>query len=105
MADFISVFNAVERNKRTERAAILSAMYVLGAAAKPVTVQQINDLLHLHLGNKAPPKAKVSTRLRQYAPEVRIAEEGPPLKWMLSDTGLERLRVLTRLALPVDEEA
>jgi nucleoside phosphorylase len=100
MADFTSIVAAAKPARRSERFYILAALYHLGAANTSVTVTEINGLLRLHLGRKAP--AGVSGRLRQFSPDIRIAEEGPPLRWMLTEKGVQRLRALSGLELPVE---
>jgi nucleoside phosphorylase len=103
MADFASIINAIKSSKRTERVTILSAMYAIGGASRPVTQQEIYEELHLRLGKKSPARYRLNSRLRRYSADVRIAEKGPPLRWMLTENGIQDLRDLSSLALPIDQ--
>jgi nucleoside phosphorylase len=75
----------------------LAALYSLGAQSRAATAAEVSAALQIDLGSKAPPN--VSARLRDYRKYVRIAEKGPPLRWLLKEDGLKRLRELTRLPL------
>jgi nucleoside phosphorylase len=68
-----------------------------------VTARQVQDLLQLHLRKNAP--GNISTRLREYSAFVRITEEGPPLRWILTDRGIDRLRELSGRPLQVTDGA
>jgi nucleoside phosphorylase len=99
MLPFSSILNAVKPRDRTEQYKILAAMYSIDAYEVAVTAKQINELLHLHLGGKAPPNVNAS--LRSYKAYVEPAAKGPPLQWRLTAEGVERLRSQSGLALPV----
>ena len=83
---------------RTDQYKVLAALYSLGAHVEPVTVRQINDVLILHLGKKHSP-SNVSACLRKYTAYVDPAEHGPPLRWALTQRGLDRLRAASGLEL------
>jgi nucleoside phosphorylase len=51
----------------------------------------------IHLGAKAP--VNIYASLRAYKAYVSPAEKGPPLRWSITDRGIERLRSLSGLAL------
>lgn len=99
MLPFSNFLSAVKPRDRTDQYKVLAAMFALAAHESPVTAKQINDLLHLHLGNAAP--KNVNTLLRTYTAYVEPAAKGPPLLWKLAPGGIERLRNLSTLALPV----
>lgn len=101
MTDFSVLTSAVKPADRKTQYIVLSALYVLGAAKSPVTAAQITELLKLHLRGKAP--KQLSKLLRRYSADIRVAEKGPPLKFMLTDKGLAKLRTLSNLDLPVDQ--
>lgn len=103
MEDFSTILAAVKRKDRSDQLKILAALYSLGATTKAVTTREINQLLALNLNKYVP--ANVNARLREYAAFVRIAEKGPPLRWMLKEQGLARLRELTGLSLPAAANA
>ena len=95
--DFTSIITAVKPRQRTSQYKILAAMYSLAAASAPVTVTQIIDVLELQFGNKLP--TNIPAKLRKYSSHVRVAEKGPPLKWLLTDTGIRKLATLSGLNL------
>jgi nucleoside phosphorylase len=99
MLPFSSILSAVKPRDRTEQYKILAAMYAIDAHDAPVTAKQINELLRLHLGSKAPPNVNAS--LRTYTAYVEPAAKGPPLQWRLTTDGIERLRSQSGLALPI----
>ena len=72
-------------------------MYLLGARKSPTTASEIKELLSLHLQNQIP--KNISDCLRKNPALVTPAEKGPPLKWKLTDKGLDRLRTLSGLSL------
>src|SRR4051794_35914191 len=102
MTDFTTIIGTVKATKRTERFVVLAALYSLGAARQPASVKEINEVLKLHLRKAAPPH--VSSRLPSYTPDVRISRKGPPLQWLLTEKGLQRLREETGLPLPVERD-
>jgi nucleoside phosphorylase len=98
MIDFATLMSAVKPKERTDQYAILGAMFSLGAHLQPVTAKEISRLLDLHQGAKAP--ANVHASLRAYKSFVSPTEKGPPLRWSLTNQGVEHLRVLSGMALP-----
>ena len=100
MADFSSIATAVKPSARTTQYLVLTALYVLGAATTPVTAAAVSALLKLQLRGKAP--AHIPKLLRRYIADVRVAAEGPPLTWQLTDNGVAKLRSLSGLPLPIE---
>jgi nucleoside phosphorylase len=98
MSGFTSIISAIKPRDRTDKIAVLAALYVLKAHRTPVTVKQLNDVLSLNLGAKSP--ANVPSCLRRLGSAVEPAEKGPPIKWSLLSAGLDGLRTITGLALP-----
>ncbi len=105
MTEFSTFYSAVKPKDRTDQYVILAAMFALNAFEKPVTAKQIGDLLRLHLGSNSP--ANVNASLRSYKTYVAPAEKGPPLRWALTDKGLQHLRSSSGLSLATarDENA
>lgn len=101
LSAFIS---AVKPKERSDQYLILAALLVLNAHLAPIEVKQASELLKLHLGNKAP--VNIHASLRKYTSYVN-PHKGPPLRWSLTDKGLERLRQLSGLTLvtPADQES
>jgi nucleoside phosphorylase len=97
MEDFSTFLAARKVRDRTDQYLILAALYCAGRNAAAVSSREISDILKLHLRTKAPDH--IQTRLREYSAYVRIASEGPPLRWALKDTGVQRLRDLSGLTL------
>jgi hypothetical protein len=102
--DISILMSAVRPKDRTDQYVILSALFVVEAHRTPVTAKQVTDVLTLHLGKNVP--ANVNASLRKYTACVSPSEKGPPLRWSLTEKGVERLRSLSGLALPTqsDEE-
>jgi nucleoside phosphorylase len=98
MPDFSEIIGAVKRSQRTDQYNVLAALYCLGAAVTPVVAADVKKLLHLHLRQAAP--TNINNSLRKYAAYVTVADAGPPLRWSLTEKGLQRLRTLSGLALP-----
>jgi nucleoside phosphorylase len=96
--DISALISAVKPKDRTDQYAILAALFVLDAHRTAVTAKQVNDLLKLHLRAKAP--SNVNSSLRAYTAYVSPQEKGPPIRWVLTGQGLERLRALSGLSLP-----
>ena len=90
--------SAIKPRNRTDQYKILAALYCLDAHTNSVTARQISDLLSLQLGKNNVPK-NVSASLRAYSGYVDPVEKGPPLRWGLTQRGLDRLRTLSELAL------
>ena len=91
------ILRAVKPQERTDQYAILATLYCLDAHKVPVTAKQVAELLHLHLGKKAPKNVHAS--LRAYVSYAEPAEKGPPLRWRLTPKGLDQLRVASGLQL------
>lgn len=103
MMDFSTLVSAVKPRERTDQYLILAAMFVLNAHVTSVPAKAISDLLKLHLGAKAPPNVNAS--LRAYTAYVSPRDEGPPLRWSLTEQGIEHLRSLSGLGLPTASDA
>jgi nucleoside phosphorylase len=97
MAEFSTLLNSVKPRDRTDQHKILAALYFLNSRSAPVTAKEIRELLALHLGKNIP--KNISDRLRKYSSYVEVAEKGPPLRWSITETGLEYLRASTKLDL------
>jgi nucleoside phosphorylase len=74
-------------------------MYCLGAVKTPVVAADIKNALALHVPQKDLPP-NITASLRDYVPLVRLVDKGPPLRWLLTDKGIERLRKQSGLPLP-----
>lgn len=96
MRDISSFFAAVKPSSRSDQFKILTALYCLKADQAPVSAKEAKDFLKLHFGTSIP--ANVRSSLRRYKAYVQV-REGPPLKWELMQSGVDRLRELTGLAL------
>ena len=103
MIDISTLISAVRPKERKDQYLILAALFVLQANVKPATAKQITDILTLHVGAKVP--LNINASLRAYTAYVSPAEKGPPLRWLLTATGVERLRSLSGLALPLASDA
>lgn len=101
MIELSTFIGAVKPKDRTDQYVILAAMFALGAVEKSVTAKEIRELLALH---KIEP-ANINASLRDYTAYVTPKEKGPPLRWCLTDTGVERLRVLSGLGLVTSSDA
>jgi nucleoside phosphorylase len=82
---------------------VLSALFALEAHVTSVTAKQVTELLKLHLGAKAP--ANVNASLRAYKTYVCPKEKGPPLRWSLTQKGVEHVRTLSGLSLSTASDA
>jgi len=96
-----TLLSAVRPRERSDQYVILAALFALGAHVKSVTAKQVNDLLKLHLKGKTP--RNVHDALRKYQAYVS-PEAGTPLRWSLTEKGVERLRSASGLALPSGQE-
>lgn len=96
MTDMSALLSAVRPKERTSQYVVLSALYALSAYAAPVTAAQISTLLRLHKPTNKP--ANLSDSLRKYKAYVSPVD-GDPLRWSLTDKGLEHLREASGLAL------
>jgi nucleoside phosphorylase len=74
-------------------------MYCLGGAKTPVVAADVKGALALHVRPKDVPP-NITTSLRGYASLVRLVDKGPPLKFLLTDKGVQRLREQSGLPLP-----
>ncbi|THJ12077.1 MAG: 5'-methylthioadenosine/S-adenosylhomocysteine nucleosidase [Nitrospira sp. CG24C] len=97
MTDISVLMSAVKPRERTDQYVVLSALFALEAHVASVTAKPITDLLKLHLGAKAP--YNVNASLRAYKGYVSPKEKGPPLRWSLTQKGVEHLRSLSGLPL------
>lgn len=100
MLPFSTIMSAVKPKERTDQYAVLVALYSLNAHVASVTAKEVSELLKLHLGSRAP--ANVSNCLRRHEAFIEPAEKGPPLRWLLTQKGLEQLRQLSGLVLTSD---
>lgn len=98
MLELSQLVSAIKPKDRTDQYKILAALYCLGAHTAPVTTKQVSDLLVLHFPKKDLPK-NLSSSLRAYTAYVDPAEKAPRWKWQLTQKGLDRLRLLSGLAL------
>jgi nucleoside phosphorylase len=103
MIDISVLMSAVKPKERTDQYVILSALFVLNANHQPVTAKQVTDLLTLHLGKKMP--SNINASLRAYKAYTYPVEKGPPLRWSLTDKGVEHLRTLSGLSLELSSDA
>jgi len=103
MIDISVLISAVKPKERTDQYLILSALFVLDAHLQPVAAKQVADLLTLHLGTKIP--SNINASLRAYKAYAYPAEKGPPLRWSLTDKGVEQLRTLSGLSLQLSSDA
>lgn len=101
--DFTSLITSVKPKERTTQFKILAALYALDGIAKPSTAKEIHDLMKVHLGSTTP--KYLSANLRKYSSDVRVADKGPPLKWLLTPRGFEKLRRHSGLDLTADRAA
>lgn len=101
MPDFSTLLTTVKPSARTGLYQILCALYSLGATTVPVTTKQVSDLLSLYLRNKAP--VGINPRLRAYSKYVRIADKGPPYRWLLTEQGVGKLNSLSGLSLSFEQ--
>ncbi len=99
--NFSTILSAVKPKERTSQYVVLAALHSLNAEVASVTVKEINEVLKLHLGNKAP--SNVAAALRKYTSYVEPAEVGPPLRWRLKSEGIAKLRGLSGLELAAME--
>jgi hypothetical protein len=97
MIDLSALISAVKPKERTDQYVILAALFVLNAHVRSVTAKDVSDKLMLHLGNKVP--SNVPASLRAYTAYVSSVEKGPPIRWSLTQRGVEHLRSLSGLVL------
>ncbi len=98
MTDISKFISAVKPKDRKDQYLILAALFALQAHVRPVAAKSISDILKLHLGAKIP--VNINASLRAYTAYVSPAENGPPLLWLLTAAGVDRLRSLSGLELP-----
>lgn len=103
MTELATLIGAVRPRERTDQYLILAALFCLSAHITPVTAKQVTDTLKLHVGRKIP--VNINASLRAYTTYVSPAQKGPPLLWLLTTAGIERLRSLSGLTLPVRSDA
>jgi nucleoside phosphorylase len=96
MTDMSALLSAVKPKDRSAQYVVLSALFSLNAHTQSVRSGQIGELLRLHKPRNIP--ANLSDSLRKYKAYVSPVK-GPPLKWKLTEKGIEHLRELSGLAL------
>lgn len=97
MVNIAAFIGSVKKSERTERYQILAALYCLNGFNVPVAASEINEFLHLHLRGEAAQNA--ARRLPRYGPDVIIGEKGPPLRWRLTERGLNWLEARSGISL------
>lgn len=97
MLEFSAILSAAKPRQRTDQYVILSALYYLGANTEPVTAREISDLLKLHIRKNAP--TNISASLRSYTSFVELSGNETPLRWRLTNKGIDQLRKLSGLEL------
>ncbi len=97
MVDISKFISAVRPKERTDQYVILAAMFVLNAHTSTVTAKEISKLLRLHLGTKVP--SNVPASLRAYIAYASPTDKGPPIRWSLTEKGIDHLRSLSGLDL------
>lgn len=103
MLEFSAILSAVRPKQRTDQYQILAALFFLGARNSPVTAKQVSDLLSLHVRKGLP--TNIGASLRSYTRYVEQVDSTRPLRWKLTASGLEQLRVLSGLELSVETKA
>src|SRR6185437_185404 len=98
--DFARLSGAVKGRKRTDTYFVLAGLYLLNAHRAPTTAAEVRKLLKLHLGTKTPPN--ISAILRNNPTLFTPADYGRPLRWRLTDQGIEKLQTDSGLSLAVD---
>jgi len=98
MLQFTAILAAVKPRERTDQYKILAALFSLNAHTAPVTAREVTELLTLHCGKGGVP-TNISASFRKYTAFVDAAEKGPPLRWQLTQAGLDRLRSISGLEL------
>jgi nucleoside phosphorylase len=101
MPDLAKLLYAVKSSARTDQYVVLCAMFVTGAYETPVTAAEVAKALKLHLRRKTP--KNIPDCLRKARPLVTPVEDGRPLKWKLTDEGLQKIHALSGLPLEVKQ--
>ena len=101
MPDLAKLLHAVKKSVRTDQYAVLSAMFVDGAYDKPITAASIGKSLQLHMRQNTP--KNIPDCLRKSRPLVTPVEDGPPIKWKLTDEGLSKIKTLSGLSLETEK--
>jgi len=101
--DFAALLTAVRPKERTDQYVIIAALFAKGAAGEDVSAREITDLLKLHLRANAP--KNVNGSLRKYSTYVSPIDDLSPLRWRLTEKGIDRLRALSGLSLSTAEDA
>jgi nucleoside phosphorylase len=96
MPDLAKLLHAVKKSARTDQYVVLCAMFVSGAFEKPITGASIGKALQLHLRQNTP--KNIPDCLRKARPLVTPVEDGPPIKWRLTDEGVSKIRTLSGLS-------
>jgi nucleoside phosphorylase len=97
MREFSAFLAAVKPKDRVGQYVVLAALFCLSADRQAVTARQVANLLALHMGNRGP--TNINDLLRKYKSYVTPTAKGPPLMWLLTPAGVERLRASSGLAL------
>ncbi|MBV9987753.1 MAG: hypothetical protein JO301_08740 [Chitinophagaceae bacterium] len=103
MIQLSAFLGAVKKKERTDQYLILAALYCLSAQINPVSSKQITDLLKLHLTSNLP--TNPTSSLRSYVGLVSPVQKGPPILWLLTPDGLNRLRSMSGLQLKSETDA
>src|SRR6267378_4855047 len=103
MLEFSALISAVKPRERTDQFVILAALYYLGAEANPVLTKDVSDLLKLHLRKKFP--TNVNASLSSYSAFVEKGGSFKPMRWKLTQKGLDHFRNISGLALASGSDA
>lgn len=96
MVEFASFIGAVKPKERTPQYLTLAGLFCLNAHLSPITARELTNLLNLHLRKKAP--KNINDILRKN-PTYVTPKGAKPLTWALTQSGVEKLRTLSGLAL------
>lgn len=92
-----SLVNALKPKQRTDQYLVLASLYSLGGERQAFTAAEIKEALKIHLGTKVP--ANVPATLRKA--KAYVEPSGPPLRWTLTEDGIEKLGTMSELPLAV----
>lgn len=98
MLKFSELISAVKPKERTTQYILLTALYSLDAHNKSIGTREVTKLLAEQLPKKQLPK-NTSTSLKKYTGYVDSRLKGSQRLWSLTRKGLDRLRILSGLAL------
>lgn len=97
MTEFATFIGAVKPRDRTPQYLVLAGLFCLAAYSAPTSARELADLLKLHLRKNSP--TNINDLLRKNPTYVTPKEKGPPLRWLLTQAGLDRLPDLSGLSL------